>query len=147
MSNKEKMTNLRLMRRNRRTSDNGTNMVDALRKNNEKNDKDVEGEGEHIENEKLEEEEEKEENDQRFMLNKEKMTNWRLMRRNRRTSDNGSNVVDALRKNNEKIDQDVEGEGEHVENEELEEEEKEENDQRFMLIKAKMTNLRLINLR
>ena len=93
------------------------------------------------------EEEEKEENDQRFMLNKEKMTNWRLMRRNRRTSDNGSNVVDALRKNNEKIDQDVEGLGEHVENEELEEEEKEENDQRFMLIKEKMTNLRLINLR
>ena len=75
MSNKEKMTNLRLMRRNRRTSDNGTNMVDALRKNNEKNYKDVEGEGEHIENEKLEEEEEKEENDQRFMLNKEKMKN------------------------------------------------------------------------
>ena len=34
--------------------------------------------------------------------------------------DNGSNMVDALRKNNEKIDQDVEGEGEHVENEELE---------------------------
>ena len=51
-------------------------------------------------------------------------------------------------KNNEKIDQDVKGEGEHVENEELEqEEEKEENDQRFMLIKEKMTNLRLINLR
>ena len=93
MSNKE---NLRFMRRNRRTSDNGTNMVDALRKNNEKNYKDVEGEGEHIENEKLEEEEEKEENDQRFMLNKEKMTNWRLMRRNRRTSDIGSDVVDAL---------------------------------------------------
>ena len=77
------------------------------------------------------------------MLNKEKMTNWILMRRNRRTSDNGSNVVDALRKNNEKIDQDVEGEGEHIENEKLEEEEeKEENDQRFMLIKEKMTNLR-----
>ena len=34
--------------------DNGTNMVDALRKNNEKNDKDVEGEGEHVENEELE---------------------------------------------------------------------------------------------
>ena len=75
MSNKEKMTNLRLMRRNRRTSDNGTNLVDALRKNNEKIDQDVEGEGEHVENEELEEEEEKEENDQRFMLNKEKMTN------------------------------------------------------------------------
>ena len=122
-------------------------MVDALWKNNEKNYKDVEGEGEHIENEKLEEEEEKEENYQRFMLNKEKMTNWRLMRRNRRTSDIGSDVVDALWKNNEKIDQDVEGLGEHVENEELEEEEKEENDQRFMLIKEKRTNLRLINLR
>ena len=146
MSNKEKMTKLWLMRRNRRTSDSGSNVVDALWKNNEKNDKDVEGEGEHIENEKLEEEEEKEEKDQRFMLNKEKMTNLRLMRRNRRTSDNGSNVVDALRKNNEKIDQDVEGLGEHVENEELEEEEKEENDQRFMLIKEKMTNLRLIHL-
>ena len=61
MSNKEKLMNLGLMRRNRGTSDNGTNMVDALRKNNEKNDKDVEGEGEHIKNEKLEEEEEKEE--------------------------------------------------------------------------------------
>ena len=61
MSNKEKMTNLRLMRRNRRTSDNGTNMVDALWKNNEKNYKDVEGEGEHVENEALGEEE-KEEN-------------------------------------------------------------------------------------
>ena len=52
-----------------------------------------------------------------------------------------------MRKINEKIDQDVEGEGEHVENEELEEVEKEENDQIFMLIKENMTNLRLINLR
>ena len=83
------------------------------------------------------------------MLNKEKMTNWRLIRRNRRTSDNGSDVVDALRKNNEKIKQDVDGLGEHVENEELEEEEeeKEENEQRFMFNKEKMTNLRLNNLR
>ena len=67
-----------------------------MRKINEKIDQDVEGLGEHVENEELEQEEEKEENDQRFMLNKEKMTNWRLMRRNRRTSDIGSDVVDAL---------------------------------------------------
>ena len=70
------------------------------------------------------------------MLNKEKMTNLRLMRRNRRTSDNGTNMVDVLRKNNEKIDQDVEGEGENVENEEWEDvEEKEKN------IKMKMTSM------
>ena len=34
--------------------------------------------------------------------------------------DNGSNMVAALRKMNEKIDQDVEGEGVNVENEEWE---------------------------